>query len=86
MYNRLAASPATSWNQVEGEFLAAMSLFDGGLPSVLEGADADKNRQSKELSAAIQNGKGDWFNNVIADCWRRARESTGSTSGDVFPA
>src|SRR5206468_3175275 len=23
-------------------------------------------RQSKELSAAIQNGKGDWFNNVLA--------------------
>ena len=43
-----------------------MSLFDSGLPAVLDGTEADKNRQSKELSAAIQNGKGDWFNNVLA--------------------
>lgn len=65
MYDRLAG--ATSWNQVEDEFLTAMSLFDSGLPAVLEGTEEDKNRQSKELSAAIQNGKGDWFNNVLAD-------------------
>jgi hypothetical protein len=29
-------------------------------------AMTQKKRQSKELSAAIQNGKGDWFNNVLA--------------------
>jgi len=39
---------------------------DTGLPTAFEGSDDDKNRQSKELSAALQNGKGDWFNNVIA--------------------
>jgi len=44
-----------------------MSLFDGGLPAVLDGSEEEKSRQSKELSAAIQNGKGDWFNNVVAD-------------------
>jgi hypothetical protein len=55
MYDRLATTQLTSWNQVESEFLAAMSMFDSGLPSVLEGAETVKNRQSKELSAAIQN-------------------------------
>jgi hypothetical protein len=67
MYDRLTVTRATSWNQVESDFLAAMSLFDSGLPAVLEGSEEDKRRQSKELSAAIQNGKGDWFNNVLAD-------------------
>jgi hypothetical protein len=57
---------ATSWNQVEDEFLSAMSIFDSGLPKDFVGTDDDKRRQSKELSAAIQNGKGDWFNNVLA--------------------
>jgi hypothetical protein len=67
MYDRLTVTRGTSWNQVESDFLAAMSLFDSGLPAVLEGSEEDKRRQSKELSAAIQNGKGDWFNNVLAD-------------------
>jgi hypothetical protein len=67
MYDWLTATKATSWNQVESEFLSAMSLFDSGLPAMLDGSEEDKRRQSKELSAAIQNGKGDWFNNVLAD-------------------
>ena len=66
MYERLTASGAKSWNQIEDEFLEAMSTFDTGLPAAFDGDDDDKKRQSKELSAAIQNGKGDWFNNVIA--------------------
>ena len=66
MYNRLAAAGATSWNQVQEEFLVAMSAFDTGLPATFDGSDLEKERQSKELSAALQNGKGDWFNNVIA--------------------
>lgn len=66
MYDRLRGSSATSWNQVEEAFLAAMSEFDSGLPLAFDGDDENKRRQSKELSAAIQNGKGDWFNNVIA--------------------
>lgn len=66
MYERLTVAGATSWNQVEDEFLSAMSQFDGGLPTVLDGSEDDKKSQSKELSAAIQNGKGDWFNNVVA--------------------
>lgn len=66
MYERLEGSGATSWNQVEEEFLAAMSAFDSGLPRALEGGSGQNKRQSKELSAAIQNGKGDWFNNILA--------------------
>ena len=65
MYEELTASGATSWNQVERRFLEAMSAFDGGLPIAVDGNDASS-QQSKELSAAIQNGKGDWFNNILA--------------------
>jgi hypothetical protein len=65
MYERLARGGATSWNQVETAFLDAMSAFDAGLPSSWEG-DSDAAPRSKELSAALQNGKGDWFNNVVA--------------------
>lgn len=66
MYTRLTTTTATSWNQVEDDFLAAMSAFDAGLPAACDGDDQTKQRQSKELSGALQNGKGDWFNNVIA--------------------
>lgn len=66
MYDKMTGSGATSWNQIEPAFLAAMSAFDSGLPAAFAGSDDDKKRQSKELSAALQNGKGDWFNNVIA--------------------
>jgi len=66
MYDALESSSATSWNQVEDAFLGAMSAFDSGLPAAFDGEEGNKQRQSKELSAAIQNGKGDWFNNVIA--------------------
>lgn len=61
MYERIEALHATSWNQIEAEFLAAMSAFDSGLPTGPISED-----QSKALSAALQNGKGDWFNNLLA--------------------
>lgn len=64
MYLRLKASGATSWNQVESDFLEAMSQFDGGIaaqPPANSPAD-----RTTQLSAALQNGKGDWFNNVTA--------------------
>lgn len=66
MYKRLETSGATSWNQVEAQFLSAMSMFDDGLPTGFMGTEDDQKRQSRELSAALQNGKGDWFNNVLA--------------------
>jgi len=66
MYDALVLGGATSWNQAEAGFLDAMSQFDSGLPTAFEGTDAIKSQQSKELSGALQNGKGDWFNNVLA--------------------
>lgn len=66
MYDALVQSGATSWNQAEAGFLDAMSQFDSGLPAAFDGTDETKSRQSKELSGALQNGKGDWFNNVLA--------------------
>jgi hypothetical protein len=66
MYSQLVRAAPTSWNQVEAAFLDAMSRFDAGLPKVLEGNDEDRKQQSRLLSAALQNGKGDWFNNLIA--------------------
>lgn len=66
MYDALVQSGATSWNQAEAAFLDAMSQFDAGLPVAFAGSDAEKSQQSKELSGALQNGKGDWFNNVLA--------------------
>jgi hypothetical protein len=71
MYEQITQARATSWNQVEEPFLSAMSAFDSGLPAAFEGSDQDKSRQSRELSAALQNGKGDWFNNVIASLLER---------------
>ncbi|MGH9224820.1 MAG: hypothetical protein ACRD2W_13835 [Acidimicrobiales bacterium] len=63
MYQAVERSGATSWNQVEALFLDAFSVFDQGLPTALVDDDG---RQSKALSGALQNGKGDWFNNLIA--------------------
>ncbi len=66
MYHRMTAASATSWDQIEDEFLAAISAFDKGLPQVFSGDAVEKDLQSKQLSGALQNGKGDWFNNLLA--------------------
>jgi hypothetical protein len=66
MYEEVEDGGATSWNQVEDRFLAAMSEFDGSLPLAFVGDDDEKKEQSRRLSGALQNGKGDWFNNLIA--------------------
>lgn len=66
MYDRVVDSSATSWNQIETDFLDAMSEFDSGLPLTFDGDHEDRQAQSKDLSAALQNGKGDWFNNILA--------------------
>ncbi|MFN2503545.1 MAG: hypothetical protein ABR540_04825 [Acidimicrobiales bacterium] len=66
MYKEVTDGAATSWNQVEDQFLLAMSAFDSNLPDQFVGDDAAKSQQSKALSGALQNGKGDWFNNLIA--------------------
>ena len=44
-----------------------VDLDGGGLPIAFdENGGANREVQSKDLSAALQNGKGDWFNNVLA--------------------
>lgn len=64
MYEGLSPSSPKSWNQVEEAFLRAMSEFDTGIAARPGGVvPADR---TTHLSAALQNGKGDWFNNVAA--------------------
>lgn len=55
---------ATSWNQVEASFLSAMSAFDADLAGTADISLTDCQRTS--LSADIQNGKGDFFNDLLA--------------------
>ena len=53
-----------SWEQVEDAFLKAMEAFD---TSVAATAGADLNDEAKsELTADLQNGKGDFFNDLLA--------------------
>lgn len=66
MYEEVESGASTSWNQVEDRFLSAMSEFDSNLPAAFVGDEDTKKQQSKGLSGALQNGKGDWFNNLIA--------------------
>lgn len=74
MYEEVEAGSATSWNQVEDRFLAAMSEFDSNLPAAFTGTDDERKHQSRALSGALQNGKGDWFNNVLAVLLERCSE------------
>lgn len=74
MYEDVESSSATSWNQVEDRFLEAMSEFDSSLPVVFTGTDDERKHQSKALSGALQNGKGDWFNNLLAVLLERCSE------------
>ena len=53
----------TSWNQVEESFLAAMSEFDASIAASV-GADMTDDEKS-DLSADLQNGKGDFFNDLL---------------------
>ena len=64
MYQSAQAQGAASWNQVEDEFLAAMSAFDTDLAGTADISLADSERTS--LSGDIQNGKGDYFNDLLA--------------------
>lgn len=73
MYEDLLSRPVTSWNQVEDNFLSAMSAFDSGLPKSWDG-DPNSAANSEALSGALQNGKGDWFNDVLALLLTRCAE------------
>lgn len=64
MYAAAADRAAASWRQVEAEFLAAMSRFDAALAATETQQLSDDERT--ELSADAQNGKGDFFNDLLA--------------------
>jgi len=53
-----------SWDQIEGSFLTAMSAFDTSIAASV-GADLSDEEKS-ELGADLQNGKGDFFNDLLA--------------------
>ncbi len=54
-----------SWEQVEDGFLRAMEVFDTSIASTA-GQDLPDEVKS-ELSADLQNGKGDFFNDLLAE-------------------
>ena len=65
LYQAARTQGARSWNQVETGFLEAMSAFDGTVAATAgrtEMSDAEKS----QLSADLQNGKGDFFNDLLA--------------------
>ena len=64
LYAQAVAEGAASWNQVESGFLDAMSAFDADLASTADTVLTDDERTA--LSADIQNGKGDFFNDLLA--------------------
>ena len=64
LYAQAVAEGAASWNQVESGFLEAMSAFDADLAATADTVLTDDERTS--LSADIQNGKGDFFNDLLA--------------------
>jgi hypothetical protein len=64
MYAEARSEGAASWNQVESGFLSAMSAFDSDLASTAGMSLTDEERTS--LSGDIQNGKGDFFNDLLA--------------------
>ncbi|HSL73886.1 MAG TPA: hypothetical protein VK853_05450 [Ilumatobacteraceae bacterium] len=57
------AGKYTSWNQIEEAFLASMSSFD---TSIAASAGATLTDDDKSvLGADLQNGKGDFFNDLL---------------------
>ncbi len=63
VYATAEAEGHTSWNQVEQEFLLAMSQFDASIAASV-GAEMTDDEKS-ELGADLQNGKGDFFNDLL---------------------
>jgi len=64
MYDEAVAMKAQTFSQVEKRFLEAMSEFDYALAKTVEGSVDPKIRET--LAADLQNGKGDFFNDLLA--------------------
>ena len=77
MYAAAVRAKPRSWNEVEVGFVAAMQAFDGNVASGL--ADMGD----------LQNGKGDFFNDLLAllleNCADVALYSRGGVPGLIFP-
>ncbi len=65
MYNRTVAKGAKSWDQVEQDFLEAMASFDA-LVAATAGRQDMLDVEKSALSGDLQNGKGDFFNDLLA--------------------
>lgn len=65
LYQWAKAEGARSWNQVETRFLEAMSVFDASVAATAGRTDMTDAEKS-QLSADLQNGKGDSFNDLLA--------------------
>lgn len=63
LYAWAKAERVTSWEQVEEPFLAAMSDFDSALAAT---ATAPESEAAQSVAADLQNGKGDFFNDLLA--------------------
>lgn len=63
LYAWAKAERVTSWEQVEQRFLAAMSDFDSALAAT---ASAPESEAAQSVAADLQNGKGDFFNDLLA--------------------
>jgi hypothetical protein len=64
MYAEAVKLKAQTFSQIEDLFLEAMSEFDYTLAKTIEGPDDPKTREV--LAADLQNGKGDFFNDLLA--------------------
>src|SRR5687768_10698361 len=77
MYAEAVAAKPTSWDQIEDGLLRAMEGFDTNVASGLA------------VQGDIQNGKGDFFNDLLAllleNCAEIDLDSRGGVPGFIFP-
>ena len=76
-YAKASAARAKTWGSIEGDFLAAMGEFDANIASGIAGM------------GELQNGKGDFFNDLLAllleNCAGVELYSRGSVPGLIIP-
>jgi hypothetical protein len=65
MYASAKSTGAKSWNQIEAQFLDAMWAFDSSVASTVGRQDMT-DEEKTALSGDLQNGKGDFFNDLLA--------------------
>ena len=83
VYQEEDAARYTSWNQIEEALLASMSSFDTSIAASTGSTLADD--EKSELGADLQNGKGDFFNDLLVLLLERCRAFTCSRPGAWYP-